>query len=153
LEEIARIWRLSGNGEASIIITKEDLQHYWGRATERTASSFSERQGGHYASVFHSDLLSEVHFMHLGLITKTGASPKRESKGPLVMLEKIAGVAVVIRLCVIFLVEAEVSCHNRRIISDRIMKLACDTELVPEGSYSKDTILYQVLVYGITRKL
>ena len=43
LEEIARILKLSGNGESSIIITKEDLQHYWGIVKERTAPSFSER--------------------------------------------------------------------------------------------------------------
>ena len=28
LKEIARIWRLMGNGEVSVIITKEDFQHY-----------------------------------------------------------------------------------------------------------------------------
>ena len=28
LKETARIWRLMGNGEVSIVITKEDFQHY-----------------------------------------------------------------------------------------------------------------------------
>ena len=28
LKEIARIWRLMGNGEVSVIITKEDFKHY-----------------------------------------------------------------------------------------------------------------------------
>jgi hypothetical protein len=28
LKEIARIWRLMGEGEAIIVITKEDFQHY-----------------------------------------------------------------------------------------------------------------------------
>ena len=28
LKEIARMWRLMGEGEVSVIITKEDFQHY-----------------------------------------------------------------------------------------------------------------------------
>ena len=40
LDEIARIWKLMGKGEVSIIITKEDFQHYWRRVKEWTASSY-----------------------------------------------------------------------------------------------------------------
>ena len=45
LKEIARIWRLMGEGEVSVIITKEDFQHYWRRMKERMTSSFSALQG------------------------------------------------------------------------------------------------------------
>ena len=41
LNKILRILRLMGDGEVSIIIIKKDFQHYWRRAKERTASSFS----------------------------------------------------------------------------------------------------------------
>ena len=95
LREIARIWTLMGNGEVSIIVTKEDFQHYWKQMKERTASSISGRHFGHYGAAAHSDLLSEVHARHTALVTKTGAAPKRWSRGLSVMLEKIAGVAVV----------------------------------------------------------
>ena len=50
-----------GEGEVSVIITKEDFQHYWRRMKERTASSFSGRHFGHYKAAAHSDFLSEVH--------------------------------------------------------------------------------------------
>ena len=78
-----------GNGEVSIIITKEDFQHYWRRVKEHTVSSFLGRHFGHYAAAAHSDLLSEVHARHLALITKTGAAPKRWPKGVSVMLDKL----------------------------------------------------------------
>ena len=155
LNKISRIRRLIGDGEVSIIIIKEDFQHYWRRVKERTASSFSGRHFGHYAAAAHSDVFSEAHTRHLALITKTGAAPKRWSKGLSVMLEKLAGVAVVTKLCMILLMKADFNCHNRIIFGDRMMKLACKNGLVPEEIYSEkrktpeDAILQQVLVYDI----
>ena len=132
LNEIARIWRLMGDEEVSIIITKEDFQHCWRRVKERRASSFLGRHVGHYAAVDHLDLLSEAHAWHLALITKIGAAPKRWSKGLSVMLEKILGVAVVTKLRVILLMEAGFNCHNRLILGDKMMKLAQENGLVPK---------------------
>ena len=77
LNEIARIYKLMGEGKVSIIITKEDFQHYWKRVKERTTSSYSGRHFGYYKSAAHSDYLLEVHARHLALITKTGATPSR----------------------------------------------------------------------------
>ena len=121
LNKISRIWRLMGDGEVSIIITKEDFQHYWRRVKERTASSFLGRHFGHYAAVAHSDLLSDAHTRYLALITKTGAAPKRWPKGLSFMLEKISGVAVATKLLTILLTEAG---FNRLIFGYRMMKLA-----------------------------
>ena len=88
-----------------------------GQRTHSTASSFSGRHFGHYAAAARSDALSEVHAQHLVLITKTGAAPNRWSKGLSVMLEKVAGVAVVTKLCAILLMEADakeaVPAHRR----------------------------------------
>jgi hypothetical protein len=58
LKGIAQIWRLMGNGEVNIIITREDFQHYWRRMKERTASSFSGRHVGHYTATACSNLFS-----------------------------------------------------------------------------------------------
>ena len=41
LKEIANIWKLLGDGKVDIIITKEDFQHFWKRANERTSLSRS----------------------------------------------------------------------------------------------------------------
>ena len=133
LKEIARIWRLMGNKEVSIIITKEDFQHYCRRMEERTASSYSGHHFGHYKAAAYLDYLSAVHARTLGQVTKTGTIPERWSKGLSVMLEKIAGVAPVTNLRVIVLVEADFNCHNRLIFEDRMMKLARNNSLHSAG--------------------
>ena len=137
LEEIARIWKLMGEGEVNIIITKEDFQHYWRRMKERTASSYSRRHFGHYKAAAHSEYLSEVHARMLSLTTKTGTTPERWSKGLSVMLEKIVGVALATKLRAILLMEADFNFHNRLIFGDRMMKLARDNGMVPEEIYSE----------------
>ena len=148
-----------GDGEVTIIITKEDFQNYWKRAKERTASSFAGRHFEHYTAASHSDFLSEVHARHIVLITKIGATPKRWSNGLSVMLEKISGVAVVTKLHTILLMKADFNCHNRLIFGDRMTKLARDNGLVPVEIYREkvntpeDAILQQVLVYNITWQL
>ena len=53
LQETARLWRLMGDGEVNIFITKEDFKHYWGRMKERTASSYSGRHVGHHKAAAH----------------------------------------------------------------------------------------------------
>ena len=131
LKEIARIWKLMGEGEVNIIITKEDFQHYWRRMKERTASSYSRRHFGHYKAAAHSEYLSEVHARMLSLTTKTGTTPERWSKGLSVMLEKIAGVALVTKLRAILLMEADFNFHNRLIFGDRMMKLAREKQNGP----------------------
>ena len=140
-------------------MTKEHFQHCWRRVKERIVSSFSGRIFGHYATADCFDLLSEVHTWHLAHNTKSDAAPKRWSKGLSVMLKKIAGIAVVTKLCEILLMKVDFNCHNRLIFGDRMMKLARDNKLVPEEIYSEkrktpeDTILQQMLIYDIARQL
>ena len=83
------------------------------------------------------DFLSEVHAKTIELVTKTGATPDRWSKGLSVMLEKIAGVALVTKLRAILLMEADFNFHNRLIFGNRMMKLARENGLVPEEVYSE----------------
>ena len=157
LNEISRIWRLMGDAEVSIIITKGDFEHYWRRAKKLTASSFLGRHFGYYTAAAHSDLLSEAHTRHLARITKAGTTPSRWSKGLSVVLEKIVG--VVTKLRATLLMAADFNCHNRLIIGDRTMKLAQENRLVPKEIYSEkgktpeDAILQQVLVYNIAQQL
>ena len=92
-------------------------------------------------------------------MTKTGATPERWSKGLSVMLEKIAGVALVTKLRTILLMDAGFNFQNRLIFGDRMMKLARENGLVPEEIYSEkgkpaeDAILQQVLLFDIARQL
>merc|ERR1711966_623586 len=125
-----------GEGEVSAIITKEDFQHYRRRMKERTAEYMGGRHFGHYKAAAHSDFLSEVHAKTIELVTKTGATPDRWSKGLSVLLEKIAGVALVTKLRAILLMEADFNFHNRLIFGGRMVKLARENGLVPEEIYN-----------------
>ena len=75
------------------------------------------------------------------------------------MLEKIAGMALVTKLRAILLMEANFNFHNRLIFGDHMTKLARESGLVPEEIYSEkgktaeDAILQQVLLFDIARQL
>ena len=75
----------------------------------------------------------------------------------MVMLEKIAGMALVTTLQAILLMEADFNFHNKLIFSNRLLNLARKHRMVPEevfsekGCTSEDAVLHQVLAYDIAR--
>ena len=158
LEEIARIWSQMEAGQVDIVVTKDDFQHFWKRMNERTASSYSKLHIGHYKAAAYSDELSTAHSLKLSLISQAGAAPERWSRGLSVMLEKIAGVALVTKLRAILLMEADFNYHNKLIFGKRMLDLARAHNLVPDEIYSEkgrtaeDAILHQVLAYDIARQ-
>ena len=155
-KEMANIWQMMKDDEVDIVVTVDDFKHYWRRAKERTALSYSKLRFGYYKSAVYSNYLLEVHALKLFLISKTGSAPEHWARGLSVMLEMIAGIAVVTKLQVILLMEADFNFHNRLIFGKRMMDLARRHEMLPEEIYSEkertaeDAVLqYQVLVYGI----
>jgi hypothetical protein len=73
-------------------ITKEDFQRYWKKPKERTSSSISGLQYGHYKAAATDDTLSEIHAL-MSELAVTGASPFASwEMGLSCMLEKTAGV-------------------------------------------------------------
>ena len=146
------------DGEVDIVVMVDDFKHYWRRAKERTAWSYSKLHFRHYKLAAHLDYLSEVHALKLSLILKTGSAPERWARGLSVMLEKIAGVAVVTKLQGILLMEADFNFHNKLIFGKRMMDLARRHGMVPEEIYSKkgrtveDAVLHQVMAYDIARQ-
>ncbi|KAL7459566.1 hypothetical protein ACHAWC_011573 [Mediolabrus comicus] len=157
LEEIARIWQKMGEGEVSIAVSQEDYQYCWRKVKERTSSSLSGLHFGHYKSIAHDDYLSGLMAKKLTLISTTGSAPDRWARGLSVMLEKIAGVALVTKLRGILLLEADYNQHSKLIFGKRMLDLARKNGLVPEEIYSEkgrtaeDAILQQVLMYDIAR--
>ena len=115
LDKISRIWRKMGTDEVDIVVSVEDFQYYWKRAKEKTALSFSRLHFGNYKPIAHSNVLSKVHALKLSLITKTGPAPDRWARGLSAVLDKIAGVALVMKLRAILLMEANFNYHNRLI--------------------------------------
>ena len=157
-DEIANIWHKMEQDEIDIVVTVNVFQHYWKQANERTAPLYSKLHFGHYKLAAHSDLMSEVHALKLSLSTKTGSAPERWTRGLSIMLEKIAGVALVTKLQALFLIEADFNFHNKLIFGNRMLDLARKYRLVPEEVFSKkgqtteDAILLQVLASAIARQ-
>jgi sentrin-specific protease 1 len=157
LEEIARIWQLMGDGEVNIVITQEDYQYYWRKVKESTSSSLSGLHFGHYKAIGWDDELSNILARKLSLISATGSAPQRWARGLSVMLEKIAGVALLTKLRAILLLEADFNQHNKLIFQHRMLALARENGLIPEeifsekGKTAEDAILQQVLMYDIAR--
>ncbi len=144
-----------GAGEVKITVTSEDYQYYWNRVKEKISSSISGLHFGHYKATAHSDFLSQCLAMKLELITRTGSAPEQWARGLLVMLEKVAGVAMVTELCAILLMEADFNQHNKLIFGHRMMALARQHGMVldeitsTKGKTAEDAILHQVLVYNV----
>jgi len=107
LEEIGRVGVQLTNGDINITITAEEFQYFWRRIKEGTASSYSGIHYGHYKAASHSSRLSAFLAKKITLISRTGCPPERWSYGLTVMLEKIAGIALVNKLRAILLMEAD----------------------------------------------
>eukprot|EP00985_Skeletonema_marinoi_P002194 scaffold888_cov159-Skeletonema_marinoi.AAC.1 len=157
LEEITRIWQLMGDGEVNIVITQEDYQYYWRKVKESTSSSLSGLHFGHYKAIGWDDELSNILARKLSLISAAGSAPQRWARGLSVMLEKIAGVALLTKLRAILLLEADFNQHNKLIFQHRMLALARENGPIPEeifsekGKTAEDAILQQVLMYDIAR--
>ena len=114
-EEIARRWEKMDTGEVNTEISQKNYQYYWKRAKDISASSFSGLHFGYYKAPAYSSILSETDALKLSLIPPTGSASDRWTRGLSVMLEKVAGVALVTKLRVILLMEADFNYHNRLI--------------------------------------
>lgn len=81
LEEMGRIWEQIGEGEVSVVVTREDFQYYWRRAKERTSSSLSDIHFGHYKALAHDDYLSSIMARKISITSRSGKAPSRWTRG------------------------------------------------------------------------
>ena len=113
---------------------------------------------GHYKACSHSDLLSDIQALKISLVTRTRAAPERWSRGLNVMLEKLAGMALVTKLRATLLMEADFNFHNRIIFAKMMLDNARAHDLIPTEIYSEkgrtaeDALLHQVLIYNMARQ-
>ena len=89
------------------------FRHYWQGFKERTSSSISGIHTGHYKSETLSEVITNFLARKITLIARGGCSPDRWGHGLQVMLEKVAGVALVNKLCAILLMEADFNYMNK----------------------------------------
>ena len=103
LEEIGRVGVQVFNGNVAIDISSDEFQYFWRRIKEGTESSISGIHYDHYKAVAHSYRISGFLAKKLTLVAQTGCPSERWSYGLTVMLENIAEIALVNKLCAILL--------------------------------------------------
>ena len=121
LDEISRIGQMIKRGAVRLTITAGEFREYWRVVNEGTSSSFSTIHFGHYKSAAYSPSLSDFLARKITLIARCGCPPERWGHGLQVLLEKIAGVALVSKLRAILLMEADFNANNKELIGSRMM--------------------------------
>jgi hypothetical protein len=137
LEEIARIAREIGEGAVRLTLTAEEFKRCWQPVDERTSSSKSKLHMGHYKAAARIDRLATFFARKLTFIARSGWAPSRWGNGLTVLLEKIAGIALVNKLRAILLFEADSNMFNRFVFADRAMALAREHNMIPTEQYAE----------------
>ena len=121
LEEIGRIGGLTQSGGIDSTVTPDDFRYFWRRVKERTSSSLSGIHFGHYKAAASSETITNFLAKKITLVGKCGCPPERWSYGMTVMLEKVAGIAMVNKLRAILLMEADFNFHNKLVFGVRMI--------------------------------
>lgn len=137
LEEISNITAGIMRGQVKLTLTAEEFSRYWRTVKEATSSSWSKIHFSHYRVAGMSDRYARFFAQKLSFIAKTGWAPSRWGFGVTVLLEKIAGLALVNKLRAILLFEADSNMFNSFIFADRAMALAREHKLIPSEQYAE----------------
>jgi hypothetical protein len=113
---------------------------------------------GHYKVAAQVDKFAEYFAQKISFIARTGSAPSRWGCGLNVLLEKVAGVALVHKLRAILLMEADFNMHNRLVFGNRMMELAREADLIPPEQYAErqsdgqDGAWFKKLIRDISRQ-
>ena len=113
LDEIIHLIGLLREGHCKIVLTDDQFWYYWRRFKERTTSSISGIHAGHYKMATYSNVIANFLSQKITLIARGGCPSDRWGHGLQVMLENVAGVALVNKLCAILLMEADFNYLNK----------------------------------------
>ncbi len=142
----------------STIVGRQDWQHYWQKADERTSSSRSGLHFGHYKAGCASTYTSHFHAAKATVALTLGTPYNRWKQGVTVMLEKERGVNLVSKLRAILLMEADFNAANKIMFSNRMMSMVRQHNMMPEEIFSEkgktavDGTLAKVLFYDLSRQ-
>jgi hypothetical protein len=103
LNEVIRLSGLLWEGHSKIDLTADQFRYYWQGFKERTSSLITGIHAGHYKSATHSEVITNLLARKITLIARGGCPPDRWGHGLQVVLEKVAGVALVNKLRAILL--------------------------------------------------
>ncbi|KAL3763715.1 hypothetical protein ACHAWU_008037, partial [Discostella pseudostelligera] len=106
IEEMQRLWSAEGSERFQAFhISSEDCRRFWSRVNEATSSSMSNLHFGIQKAAMFSDTITSFIADKISVIGSYGCPPTRWASGLQVMLEKIAGVALVNKLRAILLMD------------------------------------------------
>jgi hypothetical protein len=138
LQEIGKLGMKIVNGDNNKnIIMQEDFKHFWKKVNEFTLLSMSGVHHGHYKAAIQDALSTEVLALQLTVIARSRIPPESWSVGLQVILEKIAGVCLVKKLCAIKLYKADFNCYNQFIFGRQAMQMLANSSYIPEEHFSQ----------------
>jgi hypothetical protein len=159
LKEIGRLGMKIVNGNNNkIMIMPEDFKRFWKKVNKFTSLLMSGVHYKHYKATIQDLLSTEVLAMQITVIAWSGIPPESWSVGLQVMLEKIARVCLVEKLCAIQLYEADFNCYNQFIFGKQAMQMLAESGYIPEelfsqkGSTAEDAKFDKTLMADLSRQ-
>jgi hypothetical protein len=113
---------------------------------------------GHYKAAIQDDLISAVLALQLTVIARSGVPPENWSVGLQVMLEKIARVCLVEKVCAIQLYKVDFNCYNQFVFGRNAMQTLTESGYIPEelfsqkGSTAKDAKFDKTLMADLSHQ-
>jgi hypothetical protein len=101
------------------------------------SSSIAKVHAGHYISAIYSDVITTFLSKKIALIARGGCPPDCWGHGLQVMLEKVAGVALVNKLRAIILMEGDFNYMNKWIFGHEAINKLYQLGYVPGDQYSQ----------------
>ncbi len=153
--ECAAIQVLISANSLIILITKENWKYQWRGRRKSTLLSESGLHFGNYLAGMSSDHTFHFYELKASLIIKRGIVLECWACRLSVMLEKIFGCALVMKLQSILFMEADFNASNKIIYGHLMLDTVWKYELMPEEIFSKknhladDGTLAKVLFYDI----
>ncbi len=111
--KVIRFFQILQEGHSVVTQGDEQFRYYWWKCKEHMSSLISGIHFGHYRSATYSDMIINFLSRKITLIAQGGCPPDCLGHGLQVMLEKVAGVALVNKLQAILLMEAGFNCMNK----------------------------------------
>lgn len=118
-------------------MTPSKYVQYWRAVDEHTSLSRSKIHFGHYKVSAKLKRFATFFARKLTFITRMGCAPSRWGIGLTVLLEKIAGTALVNKLRAILLFEADSNMFNSYVFGQRAMEMARRHNLIPQEQYAE----------------
>jgi hypothetical protein len=98
------------------IITPEVWQQRWRKKCKDTSSSVSKLHFRHYIAGSHSPVISSLHTLKTSLSLYHGVHLTSWSWGLCIMLDKLAGMRLIMKLRAILLMEADFNAMNKIVL-------------------------------------